>query len=514
MEKEITLGNIGEWWDDIPLLEQAFATDMFDCTAADRALITPKYIDAISLFEQGGFPSVDNKEQKLRALTFKYLIAAPKKMNVTFDNEQEWQDDIDAMQGAFDWDYFELYDLAKAYLAESQKHNGIYLDVLRNLVYRHISSAPDVKLPSQTEGKTAEVKPESVDISCTKNSRPLQQAESQFVTLSNIRSWWKNASVMKDAFAWTDEERQQFETVASWENAQSSRDSYDIKYDIQNLSALVFKRLIATPRKIQVTFDNLQDWEDDIEAMQGAFDWDCHELYYLAEAYYQDVSWNAGFYQETLNRLVRLRLMKERGVSKTDQSQLAEKDNPSAQSDSCSSPALVNDVRREKKSVSYENQEENNSKIRKRLMWYVLGLLVVIGVIILAKYSLTGSVAVSVSIIISVVGRNIRSIMADYVYKQPLWYRLILVFCPLLSLIFGFVYCKKFAEYVYATSGGDITPWNLFAIVAAVMAVVIAGSLWFRKSYYRLCAFLLVLSCCLIFSQCVGSFGYSKQVGL
>ena len=131
------------------------------------------------------------------------------------------------------------------------------------------------------------------------------------ISIENIAEWWDNRFVMEDAFDWTSAEQQKFKTTIPWGDQEMSRDSYDVKYDIQNLRAQVFKRLIAAPKGMNVTLANEPEWQDDVATMQSAFDWSDWELCHLAEAYHEDVCWNAGHYKETLQELVRAHLYKK-----------------------------------------------------------------------------------------------------------------------------------------------------------------------------------------------------------
>lgn len=163
-------------------------------------------------------------------------------------------------------------------------------------------------------------------------------------------------------------------------------------------------------------------------------------------------------------------------------------------------------------------RKSNNWLIRKRVLWYMLGMLLFVGILMLAKYSLTGSVTISIGVISAIIIRNIHKIMEGYKYdnSQPRWFRIGLVFAGLLGTLVAIVLCKMLSEYVYAISGGSVTPWKLFAIVAIFMTIVFVCSWMFRKgqtgNVYRFYSFLMVITICLVIGQCTGSLSYSKQV--
>lgn len=163
-------------------------------------------------------------------------------------------------------------------------------------------------------------------------------------------------------------------------------------------------------------------------------------------------------------------------------------------------------------------REEKNAAIHKRLLWYSLGMLALIGVIMLAKYSLTGSVSISVGIISGIIMRNIHRLKEGYEYdeSQPRWFIPTLTITALIGTIAGFVMFMMFSEFVYSASGGVITPWALFAIVGVIMAGVFVYSWTMKKvasgKAWRIYTTLMVMSVCVTISQCVGSLSSNEKL--
>ena len=163
-------------------------------------------------------------------------------------------------------------------------------------------------------------------------------------------------------------------------------------------------------------------------------------------------------------------------------------------------------------------QEEKNRKIMMLVCWYVVGMLVLAGIIMMAKYWLTGTVTISVGVISAMIMRHVQRLKEGYESenKHPKWFIPTLVFSAMMVTLVGFWGCKKLSEYLFTVSNGMITPWLLFAIVAAIMAVVFFSSRMLRKGKtgkaYRLYTVLIVFSCCLTVSQCVGSLTHSDHL--
>ena len=136
----------------------------------------------------------------------------------------------------------------------------------------------------------------------------------------------------------------------------------------------------------------------------------------------------------------------------------------------------------------------------------------------MAKYWLTGTVTISVGVISAMIMRHVQRLKEGYESenKHPKWFIPTLVFSAMMVTLVGFWGCKKLSEYLFTVSNGMITPWLLFAIVAAIMAVVFFSSRMLRKGKtgkaYRLYTVLIVFSCCLTVSQCVGSLTHSDHL--
>ena len=165
-----------------------------------------------------------------------------------------------------------------------------------------------------------------------------------------------------------------------------------------------------------------------------------------------------------------------------------------------------------------KQRKEKNVAIRKNVLWYVAVMLALVGAILLAEYSVTGSVALSVGIITAIITRNVHRLKTGYEYDEAhsRWFVLTLAFTALLGTLLGFVVCQKFSGYVYEVSNGSMTPWSLFALVTVVMAVVFGYSNELRKKKEgkakRPYTFLMVISACLVVSQCVGSISSSRDI--
>ncbi len=168
---------------------------------------------------------------------------------------------------------------------------------------------------------------------------------------------------------------------------------------------------------------------------------------------------------------------------------------------------------------SESSREEKNRAIRRRVFWYMAIAVVMVFVILFAKYSITGSVTVSVGVITAIILRNINRLKEGYEQpsdSQPRWFTLLLVFIGLFGTLGGIVGCKMLADCVYRVSEGGITPWSLFDLVAAVTILVFIYSVIMLKGVKgkqkRLFLFLMVLSASLFVSQCTGSLSSSKQI--
>ena len=165
-------------------------------------------------------------------------------------------------------------------------------------------------------------------------------------------------------------------------------------------------------------------------------------------------------------------------------------------------------------------REEKNAAIHKKVLWFLIGMFVLVGIVMMTKYSLTGSATISVGVITAIILRNVQRLKEGYEYdaSQPRWFRITLVYTAIFGTLIGFVVCKMLADYVYNISNGSITPWRLFVIVAVIMSIVHLSCRKLRRGKegreQRAYTFLMVISICLIISQCVGSISSSKSIDL
>lgn len=162
--------------------------------------------------------------------------------------------------------------------------------------------------------------------------------------------------------------------------------------------------------------------------------------------------------------------------------------------------------------------EEKNSRIRKRVFWYSIGMILLVGIVVLAKYSLTGSATISVGVITSIIMRNVMKLKEGYDAKSsaPKWYLPLLVFTGLMTIFGGIVVCKSLTGYVYTLTDGRISSWTLFAIIAFVLVVVIICLGILKKGKpaktVRIYIFIMTVSWCLIIAQCGGSMAHYENI--
>lgn len=165
-----------------------------------------------------------------------------------------------------------------------------------------------------------------------------------------------------------------------------------------------------------------------------------------------------------------------------------------------------------------EQREEKNATIRRNVLWYIAAMLALVGAAWLVKYSVTGSATISVGVISAIIIRNLHRLKTGYEYSEahPRWFVLTLVFTALFGTLFGFLVCKWFSDYVYDATHGTITPWGLWGLMAVMMAAVYWYSREQRKKKTgkakRPYTFLMVVSVCLVVSQCVGSISSSRHI--
>ena len=172
-----------------------------------------------------------------------------------------------------------------------------------------------------------------------------------------------------------------------------------------------------------------------------------------------------------------------------------------------------------RKSVSREQERaDRNAAIRRRVFWFLLGAFVFVGIVMFAKYSITGATTVSVGLITGIILRNVNRLTEGYDYSdsQPRWFIVSMVFFALFGTLAGIVCCKMLADYVYEATDAAVTPWSLFGLVAAITGIVFVYALIMKRSSKgrarRLYIFLMVLSAVLFLSQCTGSISSSKQI--
>lgn len=163
-------------------------------------------------------------------------------------------------------------------------------------------------------------------------------------------------------------------------------------------------------------------------------------------------------------------------------------------------------------------RKENNRAIVKRIMWYVAGMLGLVGLIIMAKYWLTGTVTVSVGVITATIVQYVQRLKAGYEEdnKHPRWFMPALIISALTATSAALFPGRMMSEYVYAMSDGEITPWTFFAVVALCLSGVAVCAWVLRKgkegSKYRIYTFMMIISIALLVGQCAGSMGHAKQV--
>lgn len=152
----------------------------------------------------------------------------------------------------------------------------------------------------------------------------------------------------------------------------------------------------------------------------------------------------------------------------------------------------------------------------KRIIWYVAGVMLIIGLIWLAQYSLTGTVATIGGGVTGVIIYKVREIAADYNYFHPLWFRFVLCMIGIIVPLFGMIVCRELSEVLYESTEGVIGPGRLLIAVFVLMIVLFWWS--HRRSRNleerpaRVYSFLMLLSVCLIVAQCGGSMLHSKDM--
>ena len=163
-------------------------------------------------------------------------------------------------------------------------------------------------------------------------------------------------------------------------------------------------------------------------------------------------------------------------------------------------------------------QKEINSRILRNIVIYVGAMLLLVGALMLAKYSITGSATISVGVISGIIMRNIARLKEGYVHEdpQPRWFVVSIVFVGIFFVFSGILACKWLSVYVYHATNGFLTPFWLFCIVIAVMVplFIYARKVRRRKTGKdaRLYICMMVFSVCMSISQCIGSISGSSDI--
>ncbi len=122
----------------------------------------------------------------------------------------------------------------------------------------------------------------------------------------------------------------------------------------------------------------------------------------------------------------------------------------------------------------------------KKIIWIVakiIGALLVCYMLFqLLRYSLTGTVAVILPAGFATVMFVVRSLMADYEYRHPMSFRLLLVMVGILGIFVFLVPCLQLTEYFYWETKGMITPAYCFFMIALFMVVIF---LWSLRHYRK-----------------------------
>ena len=163
-------------------------------------------------------------------------------------------------------------------------------------------------------------------------------------------------------------------------------------------------------------------------------------------------------------------------------------------------------------------REKNNRRIIKNIVLYSGIILLFVGLLILAKYWLVGSVTISVGVFSAIIIRTIHHLKEGYEPSdsQPVWFRNLLLFTGIFSIFGGLVLCKKNSEQIYSLTNGGVTPWGLFAIVSILMVFLFLYSFIKKKSKRgkeaRIYIFLMLISICFIIAQCGGSLTHNSNI--
>lgn len=153
--------------------------------------------------------------------------------------------------------------------------------------------------------------------------------------------------------------------------------------------------------------------------------------------------------------------------------------------------------------------QKGNSHIRKRVIWYIAAMLTLIALVMMAQYSITGTVAVCSGAVIGIMIAKIRQITAGYEYYYPLWFRSLLIFTGIFVIFGGMIGCRELSKLIYNVSDGIITPFYLFLIIVFLMISLFM--ICYRKNKLknekssRIYSFLMLFAVCMVIAQCSGS---------
>lgn len=165
-----------------------------------------------------------------------------------------------------------------------------------------------------------------------------------------------------------------------------------------------------------------------------------------------------------------------------------------------------------------QSGEEKNRRIRKKVFWFSVGMLLFVGIAVMAKYSLTGSATISVGIISGIIMRHIMKLKEEYDYDSPApsCFTPLLIMSGIITILIGIVACKWLTTYIYTMTDGKISSWSLFTIIATVLVGVIV-CLWGLKigkpkKSERIYVFLMLVSACLIIAQYGATLWHNKDI--
>lgn len=150
--------------------------------------------------------------------------------------------------------------------------------------------------------------------------------------------------------------------------------------------------------------------------------------------------------------------------------------------------------------------QEKNNLIRKKVFWYIVGIL---AIVVIAQYSKTGAVAITSGAVISTMIAKIRLMTVEYKYDQPLWFRSLLIFTGIIVIFGGMIVCRELSKLIYNATEGVITSLYTFLIILVLMITLFVICSKKRKGKdeksSRTYIFLMVFAGCMVIAQCGGS---------